>query len=159
MASEEAQARSRSPKKNRGISWRKEPTEDKQYKKMASVHSTDSSISFKLNSMYLTEVIFVPLLFIKLRSFHFKPGLITRSHPQASFTKALTSHVPHNYKKNRSISVFLSLVFLGDLDKFPPWIEGDYERFDIKRILRLTCDAKWLLVAYPPFSWKKKRGK
>ena len=64
--------------------------------------------------------ILVPLLFIKLCVCHFKTGLITRSHPQVSFSKALTSHVRHNYKtKQVSFCLFL-LSFSGDLNTFLP---------------------------------------
>ena len=105
-----------SPKKNQGISWPNDPIEDKQYKKchrrialtawLIMVFTFDL-VQIELKCISGNSAIFIPLLFIKLGSFHFKPAMITRSHPQASFSKALTSHVRHHYKKTRSIFAYL----------------------------------------------------
>ena len=119
MVAEETQARSHSSKKNRGISWPKEPTEDKQYKKkwhrrivltarLIMVFTLDI-VQIELKCISSVSVIqFIPLLFIKLCSFHFKSDLLTRSHSEAFFSKALTSHVHVGFNNCKKRGQFLS---------------------------------------------------
>ena len=61
---------------------------------------------------------------------------ITRSHPQVSFSKALTSHVRHHYKERGQFLYFSSEFFLEEsfLRESKATING--------RILRLTRNAK-----------------
>ena len=53
----------------------------------------------------------------------------------------------------RSFYVFCVWVFLGGLVNFSPWIDSWH--FEVMHVLRLTPDAKWLLVVYPPFPGRK----
>ena len=89
MATEETR-RSRSPKKNRGITWTGEATEAllelwaEGSIQMSLEHSKSSketrAVQNELKTLSGNSKIFIPLCFIKLRVCHVKPGLITRSH-------------------------------------------------------------------------------
>ena len=103
MAAEEAH-RSRSPKKNRGINWPDEATEA--LLEFWAEESIQLSLEHSKSSKETRAV------YENLRVCHVKPGLITRSHPQASFSEALTSHVRHRCEKT-----FLFPSFSSDFAK------------------------------------------
>ena len=63
---------------------------------------------------------------------------ITRSHLQASFSKALTSHVRHHYKERGQFLSFSSEFFLEILISFLRESKGTING----HILRLTRDGK-----------------
>ena len=89
---------------------------------------------FHPQSLYGNSEIPIPLLLIKPHVCHFKPGLITWFHSQASFSKVLTSHVYHNYKKQVSFCLFLSLS--------QSW---EVSHLNQRQLLTLWCKAYFML--------------
>ena len=169
MVAEETQARSHSSKKK---PWnkltqrahRRQTIQKKKWHRRIALTArlimvfTLDLVQIELTCIWSNSAIqFIPLLFIKLCSIHFKSDLLTRSHSPAFFSKALTSHVHVGFNncKKKKRGQFLSFMEISI--SFLHESKATINVFDVRPILRLMCDAKWLLVAYPPFSWKNRR--